>query len=138
MEIQCWLFELLIRVSRTTVSPSRCLIWQVNQCLRPCVSIYRRHCADRAYPYKSSQPLCLGTILHGEKRVFIVRSWLLRATLTAPSARRGGPADLHAHLSVAVGGQPHRQVVGKLCGIYRLALIYARTTVPSNLPKAAE
>lgn len=89
----------------------------------------------RVYPYKSSQPLCLRTILHGEKRV---RSWLLRATLTALSARRGGPADSHVHLSVAVGGQPHRQVVGKLYGIYRLALIYTRTTVPSNLPKAAE
>lgn len=140
MEIHCWLFELLIRVSRTTVSLSRCLIWQVNQCLRPYVSIYRRQCAEGVYPYKSSQlfVLCLGAVLHGEKRVFIVRFWLLRATLTALSAHRGGPTDLHAHLSVAVGGQPHRQVVGKLCGIYRLALIYARTTVPSNLPKAAE
>lgn len=41
------MFEFLIRVSKTTVSPSRSLISQVNQCLRPYVSIYQPQCADK-------------------------------------------------------------------------------------------
>lgn len=42
-------FELFTRVSKTTVFPSRSLISQVNQCLRPYISINQPRSAHERY-----------------------------------------------------------------------------------------
>lgn len=84
------MFEFLIRVSKTTVSPSRSLISQVNQCLRAYVSIYQPQCADKRSIHINCRWLhCLWTtqqMLH-ENHVPVVRSRPSRTSVTHSMCR---------------------------------------------------
>lgn len=128
-----WLFELLIRVSRTTVSPSRSLIWQVYQCLRPYVSIYRLRCTDTEYIHIN----CRCFIVWGQfsmSRTCALDRW---ETLK-PSSLRLGSCRFTCSLVCCSSGDKHRWVPGKRCAIYRLALIYALWSIYWKLPNILE
>lgn len=121
------MFELFARVSKTTVSPSTSLIWRVNQCLRPYVSIYQPQCAHERYIHIKCRWLCcLRTIQLAlrEKRAPSRRSWLITPSF-APHVEGAVARSPVFVVVVAAVGVRHRWMPGKPCDIYRVALIYA-------------
>lgn len=123
------MFELFARVSKTTVSPSTSLIWRVNQCLRPYVSIYQPQCAHERYIHIKCRWLCcLRTIQLAlrEIRAPSRRSWLITPSFAphVEGAVARSPVFVVVAAAAAVGVR-HRWMPGKPCGIYRVPLIYA-------------
>lgn len=120
-------FELFLRVSKTTVSPSRSLIWQFNQCLRPCISIYQPQSGDT------------------DISVYVVDGYNVWEQLYISYTRKGFsftpffvwrqvPAD--SPVCRCCSGQTQLGSWSpKRCGIYRVALIYALTTALFSLLK---
>lgn len=126
-----WLFELLIRVSKTTVSPCRCLIWRVNPCLRPYVSIYRSARERDIHINSLIEILREDNRVQQEETPFLSRALHHRELLSISYRGRDPPVRC---LSLQSGGGKHRWVPGKRRGIYRAALIYALTAVLFNSP----
>lgn len=121
------MFELFARVSKTTVSPSTSLIWRVNQCLRPYVSIYQPQCAHERYIHIKCRWLCcLRTIQLAlrENRAPSRRSWLITPSFAPHVEGAVARSPVFVVVAAAVGVR-HRWMPGKPCGIYRVALIYA-------------
>lgn len=122
------MFELFARVSKTTVSPSTSLIWRVNQCLRPYVSIYQPQCAHERYIHIKCRWLCcLRTIQLAlrEIRAPSRRSWLITPSFAPHVEGAVARSPVFVVVVAAAVGVRHRWMPGKPCGIYRVPLIYA-------------